>query len=156
MCNLSFLFLSLSFLVLIYFSGERARLGVSHDVTLTVRNASVQQLLNLRRPRRDRGSPLRRQRPHIQILSKQQQDALQALDFSAEQDRPAHARNHYLEDDLMRCMRAPEAILGFPQGAPSINSLSSLFFFFEARSNEPASSTRRWRHGYTCKPRSLE
>ena len=61
------------------------------DVTLTIRNArpqDVQQLLNLRRPRRDR-SPLRRQRPNIQILSNQQQDALQALNFRAEQDSPS-------------------------------------------------------------------
>ena len=61
------------------------------DVTLTIRNArpqDVQQLLNLRRPRRDR-SPLRRQRPHIQILSNQQQDALQASDFRAGQDTPS-------------------------------------------------------------------
>ena len=65
------------------------------DVTLTIRNArpqDVQQLLNLRRPRRDR-SPLRRQRPHIQILSNQQQDALQALDFRAEQDTPSISRS---------------------------------------------------------------
>ena len=61
------------------------------DVTLTIRNArpqDVQQFLNLRRPRRDR-SPLRRQRPHVPILSNQQQDALQALDFRADQDTPS-------------------------------------------------------------------
>ena len=74
------------------------------DFTLTIRNASsrdIQQLLNLgqRRPRRevDRSgrSPLRR--PHIQILSHRQQDALRNIpgdteddDISAREPRRAH------------------------------------------------------------------
>ena len=61
------------------------------DVTLTIRNASVQQLLNLRRPRRDR-SPLRRQRPHIQILSNQQQDALHSHSVSRSRQEPLPRR----------------------------------------------------------------
>ena len=82
------------------------------DVILTIRNArpqDVQQLLGLRRPRRDR-SPLRRQRPHIQILSNQQQDAVQALDYRAEQESPSasHSVSRSHQEPLPR--RRPDEV----------------------------------------------
>ena len=138
----SFLFfVSRAFLFLSFFLCE-PNLEPAMDVTLTIRSArpqDVQQLLNLRRPRRDR-SPLRRQRPHIQILSNEQQDALQALDIRSEQESPSAShsvsrphleplprRRHEQADEGTRAKHKARPYSAFPRvrRAPTASAASS-------------------------------